>query len=174
MPAGLSHIQKREIAIAARRAYDAWAEREAFEAINSEMSRSACFDAWRHVEQGKATGGNGSGPAGGIQSLCEMTQAHYAAVLAHFIALAGDPARADRVLTRNQDNGRRIARYKLDQILRERGLPAGYAASICRSKFKCALDQASEGQIWKLFYDVRKRPVPAQMATPAADNDDPF
>ena len=66
--APLSNLQKRDIAIAARQAYDAWDGREAFELVNSETSRSACFDAWRHVEQGKAVG---------IQSLRESTQAHF-------------------------------------------------------------------------------------------------
>lgn len=151
MPAGLSNLQKRDIAIAARQAYQAWPEREAFEAINSELSRSACFEAWRHVEIGKATGG--------VQSLCECTQAHYARVLAHFQQLAGQTAAAEHTLARDQDNGRRIAMFKLTSALRERGLEASWVATICRSKFKCTLDRASESQLWKLFYDVRRRPI---------------
>lgn len=147
MSAGLSNLQKRDIAIAARQAYDAWPEREAFEAINSELSRTACFDAWRHVEQGKAVGG--------IQSLCEMTQAHYADVLAHFQELAGDDEAAARTKARGKDNGRRIARFKLNRELAARGLDLSWAATICRNKFKCDLERASEAQLWKIFYDVR-------------------
>lgn len=154
---GLSLFQKREIAIAARRAYDAKQDREAFEAINSDLSRSACFEAWRHVEQGKAVG---------IQSLREMTQAHWAPVMAHFKRLAGDQAGADRTLARDADNGRRIARYKLDEALRERGLGEAYAASICRSQNRCELDHASEKQLWRILYTVRNR-RPA-LSAPAA------
>lgn len=167
---GLSNLQKRDIAIAARQAYDAWPEREAFEAINVELSRSECFNAWRHVEQGKAAG---------IQSLREMTQAHYGRVLAHFQRLAGHEAVAQRTLVRDQDNPRRIARWKLDQALRERGLDAGYAAAICRRQYRCGLDEASERQLWRLVYTVRNRrpatPAPAA-ATPgnAQDDGDPF
>lgn len=188
MPAGLSNLQKRAIAIAARKAYDAWPEREAFEAINSELSKSDCFNAWRHVEQGKATAAQrgetkDQGPETrdlGIQSLCEMTQAHYATVLAHFQALAGDGAAADRTRARDADNGRRIARYKLDEALRERGLTPGYVGAICRRQFRCELGDASAGQLWKLVYTVRnRRPAPSQTngktAAPAgAPNENPF
>jgi hypothetical protein len=162
---GLSHLQKREVAIAARRAYDAWPEREAFEAINSELSRSACFEAWRHVECGKAVG---------IQSLKDCTQAHYGPLLAHFKQLAGDAAGAQRTLARDADNGRRIARYKLGQALTERCLETGYAAAICRRQFRCGLDDASEKQLWNLFYTVRQRRPALAKTTAAADDGNPF
>lgn len=142
----LSKVQKRDISIAAAQAYAGWPDREPFEAINPELSRTACFEAWRHQEQAKACG---------IASLRACTQAHYGRLIAHFKALGGDIAGADRARVRDQDNGRRIARYKLDQELRTRGLESGYAAAICRSKYKCALAGASEGQLWKLLYDVR-------------------
>lgn len=159
---GLSNLQKRDIAIAARRAYDTWSEREAFEAINAELSKSDCFNAWRHVEQGKA--------CGGIQSLREMTQAHFGRVLAHFKALAGDSDGAARTLARDADNPRRIARFKLNQALRERGLELGYVIAICRRQFRCELDEASAGQLWKLVYTVRNRRKPAT----AGANPNPF
>lgn len=167
MSASLSNLQKRDIAIAARRAYDVWPEREAFEAINSDLSRSACFDAWRHVETGKAAG---------IQSLRECTQKHYAPVFAHFLELAGDHEGAARVRARDQDNGRRIARFKLNAALRERGLEASWVATICRQKFKRPLEEASEAQLWKLFYDVRnsKHPVLASAVATQIREPDPF
>lgn len=165
MPAGLSNLQKRDIAIAARAAYQAWDGREAFEAINSDQSRTACFEGWRHVEIGNATGG--------IQSLRECTQAHYATVLAHFQRLAGRAEAAQRTLVRDQDNGRRIAMHKLTAALRERGLVLDYAATICRSKFKCPLDRASESQVWKLFYDVKRARKPVAAYQPPT-NGDPF
>jgi hypothetical protein len=160
----LSKLQKADIARAARRAYDVWPEREAFEAINSELSRSKCFEAWRHVESGKACG---------VQSLRAATQAHYGRLMAHFQALAGHAEQAARTRARDADNDRRIARFKLDQALRERGLQVGYAAAICRAKYKCPLDEASEKQLWKLVFDIRGRRKTAPKPKAPA-NDNPF
>jgi len=169
---GLSKLQKREIVLAARRAYAAWPDHEAFEAINSELSRSACFDAWRHVETGKATAGNGSGPAAGIQSLRELPQSLYARVLAHFQQKAGEGEAASHTLARDADNPRRIARYKLGRALAERGLAEEYAATICRRQYRCELDQASAGQLWRLLYTIRNRRQ--AVAASAGPNDNPF
>ncbi|HLP01584.1 MAG TPA: hypothetical protein VK163_06135 [Opitutaceae bacterium] len=168
MPAGLSHLQKRDIAVAARRAYDRWPEREAFEAINSDQSKTACFDAWRHVETGKA--------AGGTQSLCECTQAQYARVLAHFQRLAGQESVAQHTEAKDQDNPRRIALWHLDKALRERGLSLEYASKMSRGQYRCTIDEASAGQLWRLIYTIRNRHKatvrPAKIAAPS--NDDPF
>ena len=167
MSAGLSPIQKRDIAIAARRAYDRWPEREAFEAINADQSKTECFDAWRHVETRKAVG---------IESLCECTQAHYARALAHFQRLAGQESVAQHTEAKDQDNPRRIALWKLNDALRQRDLAREYAAKICRAQYRCGLDEASAGQLWRLIYTIRNRfkalvPV-AKIAAPSTD--DPF
>jgi len=148
----LSNFQKAKIAMAAREAYDAWDGREAYELVNQDHSATDRFEAWRHVETGKAAG---------VQSLRQCTQAHYGRILAHFQELAGNVATATRTRGRDADNDRRIARYKLNQALRERSLLESYAAVICRGKFKCELNQASAAQLWKIFYDVRKRRKPA-------------
>jgi hypothetical protein len=160
----LSILQKREIAQLARRAYDAWSEREAFEAINTGQSKTACFEAWRHVEQGNACG---------VQSLCACTQAHYGRLVAHFQALGGNAAAATRTLVRDADNDRRIARYKLDEALRERGLREEYAAAICRRQYRCGLDGANARQLWSLLYTIRNRRKPASAPAAAADGN-PF
>lgn len=162
----LTNLQKREIAIAARAAYRAKPDREAFEAINADLSASACFAAWRHVEQGKACG---------VQSLRACTQAHYGRLLAHFQALAGHTEQADRIRARDGDNDRRIALYKLRENLRERGLAEAYAAAICRRQFRCALGEATAKQVWSLVFTVRnrRRPIPQAAATAATGND-PF
>lgn len=163
MPASLSNQQKRDISIAARRAYTGWPEREAFEAINSEMSRTDCFEAWRRVEQGKAVG---------IQSLREMTQAHFNRVLAHFEELAGDAAGAARRRGRDQDNGRRIALHKLKEACQAADVGLTYAATICRTQYRCGLDEATEKQLWNLFYTVRNRrkaAAPVQYVEPPDD-----
>ncbi len=152
----LSILQKREIAQLARRAYDAWPEREAFEAINAGQSKTACIEAWRHVEQGNACG---------VQSLCACTQAHYGRLVAHFQALCGHAAAATRTLVRDADNDRRIARYKLNEALRERGLALGYVAAICRRQYRCGLDGANARQLWSLCYTIRNRRKPAAPAS---------
>ncbi len=161
----LSKDQKRAIAQLARQAYQAWPEREAFEAINAGRSRTDCFESWRHVEQGKACG---------MQSLRDCTQAHYGRLVAHFKALAGDAAGAARTLARDADNDRRIARYKLDEALRERGLRTEYAASICRRQNRCELDAATARQIWRLVYTVRNRRRPAAAPAPEPRGENPF
>lgn len=163
MSAPLSIPQKREIAIAASRAYKAWDGREAFEAVNSDRSRTDCMESWRHVEQGKAVG---------IQSLLEMTQDHYGRVLAHFLKLAGDEDGARRVLARDADNDRRVALYKLRAELQKHGLEEGYAAVICKSKFKRPLGEATAKQLWKLFFDVKNRPHRTPLEQ--LENEDPF
>jgi hypothetical protein len=156
-----SKKQKRDIAQLARKAYDAWPDREAFELINSEQSKTACFESWRHFEQGKACG---------LQSLRACTQAHYGRLVAHFQALAGNAAGAARTLAHDADNDRRIARFKLDEALRERGLKEAYAATICRRQYRCGLDDASAKQLWSLVFTVRNRHKP----TAAAREPDPF
>lgn len=168
--APLSNLQKREIAIVARRAYDAWSGREAFEAANPELSRTACFEAWRHVQIRAAVHVT--------ESLRECTQAHYGTVLAHFKGLAGDAAGAQRTRVRDADNPRRIARYKLEEALRHAGLQLGYAYAICRTQNKCSLEEASAKQLWRLVFTVKNRrkhfagqPKPAVVAA-AEDQDD--
>ena len=161
---GLSHLQKRNIAIAARAAYQAWPEREAFEAINSEISRTECFEAWRHVEQGKAVG---------IQSLRECTQAHYARVLAHFQRLAGRADAAIRTIARDDDNDRRIALFKLREECTAAGLSEAYAAAICRRQYLCELAAASDKQVWRLVYTIRNRASSKRKHSVASQTRDP-
>jgi len=145
----LSLEQKARICMAARRAYDAWGMREEFELINPELSPSKCFEAWRRCEQRKAVG---------VESLTLCTsERHYLRLLAHFVALQGEGGQALQLLLRHADEGRITVFFKLLQALEERGLKEEYAAHICRCKFKCALGEASEKQLWSLFYDVRRR-----------------
>jgi len=161
----LSNLQKREIGQAAHAAWLACPDREALLAINGDMSATAVEKAWRHCEQGKAVG---------IQSLCACTQAHYGRLLGHFQALAGHTAAADRTRARDADNDRRVALYKLEQALRQRGLSLGYAAAICKTQYKCTLEQASARQLWRLVYTVRSRKKLAKPAAPDRREPDPF
>jgi hypothetical protein len=160
----LSIEQKRIIAQHARRAYERWSGREDFERANDGLSKTEMCNAWRHVQQGEAVG---------IQSLCECTQAHYNRLVAHFMALAGAPDAAMRTRARDFDNDRRIARYKLDEALRERGLREEYAAAICRRQYRCGLADANSHQVWRLVFTIRNR-RPAVTEATASNKQDPF
>lgn len=152
----LSNQQKGDIAKLARQAYDAWEQRDEFELANPTLSRTACFEAWRHVEQGKAVG---------VQSLRLCTsEKHYLRLMAHFAKLLGESARALLLLLRHGEEPRIRAYFKLRQALAERGLAEDYAAAICRRQYKRPLGEASEKQLWNLFYTVRNRRKPLPKA----------
>lgn len=153
----LSHEQKAQLCQLAREAYDAWPGRAAFEECNGELSRSKCFEAWRRVEQGKAVG---------IQSLTRCTQDHFLPLRAHFRAMLGNGGGALRDHLRAQEEPRIRARWKLQQALDERELNEAYAASICRRQFRCELGDASEKQLWALFFTVTNRRKAAKPARP--------
>ncbi len=154
----LSNDQKGQVCMQAKKAYNAWPMREEFELINPDLSPSKCFEAWRRCEQGKVTG---------RQSLTECTsEEHYLPLLAHFAKLQGEGGRALMLLLRHAEAGRITIFFKLLQALEERGLNEGYAATICRCKFKCELGDAGEKQLWSLFFDVKKRRKAEREARP--------
>lgn len=143
--------QIREICIAARKAYDVWEGRADWEERNDHLSRTKCFDAWRHIETGKVTGGE--------QSLRRcVSERDYLRLLAHFADLAGEGGKALAVLLRHGEEGRIRVFFKLQQVLAERGLEEGYAAQIARCKYKKPLGDCTEKMLWSLFFDVKKRP----------------
>ncbi len=151
MSSGLTLFQKRELCSLARRAYHHWAGREEFEIANPELSASACYEAWRHYEQGKACG---------RQSLRDCSQDDFLLIRAHFHSLLGHGDQAARDLLRSEEEPRIRARYILARELDQRGLDEAYAATICRCKYKCALGDATARQLWGLVFDVRKRRKP--------------
>lgn len=178
MSSPLSNEQKGILCRLAREAYDAWSGREAFEECNPELSASKCFEAWRRVEQGKAVG---------IQHLTACTQDHFLSLRAHFKAMLGNGAGALQDHLRAQEEPRIRARWKLQQALDERGLDQGYAAAICRRQYRCELGDASEKQLWALFFTVtnrrkpqagsrprRPRYVKAQLGTLSVTGETPF
>lgn len=144
----LSNEQKGDLCQLARKAYDEWAGREAFEEANPELSATKCFEAWRRVEQGKAVGN---------QSLRLVTQDDFLTLRAHFRAMCGQGGAAVKDLLRHAEEPRIRARFKLQQALEERGLNEAYAAAICRRQFRCELGDAGEKQLWNLFFTVRNR-----------------
>jgi hypothetical protein len=148
MPSLLSNTQKAEIGQLAAQAWQVWEGREGFLEANGELSKSACFSAWRHWQQGLACG---------RQSLRECTGDDYQLLRAHFLKLAGLEASARRAEERHISNPQRIAAYKLRQALAAAGLPEAYAGAICRRQYRCALADASERQLWCLVFTVRNR-----------------
>lgn len=148
----LSTDQIREICIAARKAYDVWEGRDDHEGRNHLLSRTKCFEVWRHLETARVTGGE--------QSLRRcISERHYLKLLAHFADIAGDGGTALRALLRHGEEGRIRVFFKLQQQLAEKGLDEGYAAHIARCKFKTPLGDCSEKQLWSLFFDIKKRPA---------------
>lgn len=151
----LSPRQKADIGKLATRAWRAWPGRAEFLAANPELSPSACFAAWRHVEQGKAVG---------KQSLLDCTsECDFLRLCAHFLRIAREYDAANSAQLRAGTESRRIAEHKLREELRERGLAEEYAASICRRQFRCALREANAKQLWCLVFTIRNRrkPLPA-------------
>ena len=105
-------------------------------------------DAWRHEETHRLIG---------ITSLTQANQTHYADLLTHFQALAGETSRAFNTAMRGSDNPRRVARWKLNEALREGELRQAYAAAICWRQYRCALAEATEAQLWRLVYTIKNR-----------------
>lgn len=137
MSAPLDRHQKGVICQVARLAFDAQG-----------LGESAEFAVWRHEQTAQACG---------KESLRACTQDDFAAVLARFLDLAGESGAAFRWYLRGLNNPKRVARFKLDEALAERGLAAGYAEAIARRQFKCSVDDLTERQTWNLVYTVRNR-----------------
>jgi hypothetical protein len=138
MSAPLSNVQKRYLSQLARRAYaKAGADADTLSA-----------DDYRHAEVARASGKLG---------LRCCSQDDYKIVEAHFLNLLGETGRAMTSLVRHQTNPRRVAEHKLVQACAEAKVTIGYAASICRSMFKCSLDDATPDQLWKLKFTINNR-----------------
>ena len=89
--------------------------------------------------------------------ISQATKAHWADLKAAFQDLSGRPEKAFHTLMREGDNKRRVALHKLSQALKDKGLNPSYAQAICRSQFKCQIEDASAKQIWCLFFTISHR-----------------
>ena len=141
--APLSNTQKRRICQAARLA---------FGAQHARGLAGGDFDAWRHEEQFKACH---------HEHLTTATNAHYPALMARFLWLAGRPEAARRMQEQAALDPRRIAEAKFEQALaeaeREIDRPREYAVAIARCKFKTMdLDDLTPRQLWVLVFDLRR------------------
>jgi hypothetical protein len=133
----LSKAQKATLCILAREAYD-----------RVGIHTGDDLAEWRHAEQTAAVG---------KASLCDCVQDDFLPLKAHFLNLCGESGRAMNAHIRHQSEDKRVAMHKLEASCRERGLEMGYPAAICRTQYKCTLDEASAPQLWRLVYTVRNR-----------------
>jgi hypothetical protein len=133
----LTKEQKMRLSILARKA--AWEQKQGLD--NKQL------DAWRQEVSIRACG----------VRISEASQCHWADLKSAFEDLAGAPEQAFETQLRDVDNKRRVALWKLNQVLTEKGLAPEYAGAICKTQFKCALEDASAKQLWCLFYTVKNR-----------------
>ena len=137
----LGNGQKARLCILARRAWEQLA------AVSGQPS-AVSFDDWRREQQAAACG---------KRSLRLATQNDYLLIRARFLDLLGESGEAFEDLVRQQSEGRRLAWNKLETACKERGLALAYPDAICRTEYKCGLEDATEQQLWRLVYTVRNR-----------------
>jgi len=131
----LSLGQKRNLVALARRAWRA------------RGCPGVSFDAWRTSEAISACG----------LRISEALQRDWGSLRARFQDAAGESGAAFNTLVRDEDNKRRVALWKLQQICSKVGVPLAYPEAICRRQYRCALPEATPAQLWRLFFTVKNR-----------------
>lgn len=159
----LTTAQKRTLGKLAREAWDGLSEAARSEAIEAALdagctTKTAIIDHWRKVQQESVTG---------MASMTGMTNRDFTRMQMHWLLLkdsqgnrnpdAAPSARTMYAMARAQEEPLRVAHHKLAEALREQELPAAYAEKICQTQYRCSLADASEKQVWRLFYTVRNR-----------------
>jgi hypothetical protein len=140
----LTNEQKRDAVLLMR---EAWAGGIAPDADHS----AEAFTVWRRAQTLVACG---------HPHLTACHQRHFPAIMAHFARLAGKPSVARYWATRIIGDEARQARSLLDRAIREAAdvikMPEEYAASICRTRFKLGLSDASHRQLMTVVFDMRR------------------
>lgn len=133
--------------------------REAWDKINGTSgSASLRFEDWRRHEQFIAvTGANPLLDRTSRISLRDCSQRDLLKLVAHFDDLAGEPGKAVDAHMRDEVKDSAIALRKLHAECAARGLDISYAAKICLKQYKCALEDASPNQLWRLVFTIRNR-----------------
>ena len=144
MAAPLNNGQKRILSQLAQRAYNR--ERALALGRGEEMTERPDDFRRRHVVT-----------ACGKQGLRCCSQDDYGAVKGHFLDLLGEHRQAFDAVLHGEGNARRVAEYKLIEAVQAAGLTLAYAAAICRSQFKCTLEEATSKQIWCLTFTIKNR-----------------
>jgi hypothetical protein len=137
---GLSHKQKAQLCTLSRQAFTALYSRAPLDEGEAKH--------FRHEQVEHAIGRAG---------LRDCVQNDYLPLKAHFLDIIGESGAAMNAHLAHANEDRKLAHFKLERICEEKGVALGYAATICRAKFKCALEEASKNQLWKLFFTVKSR-----------------
>jgi hypothetical protein len=157
----LKKWQKRELSMRARKAFDKLVKYEAIEQPAG-LSVSAWFEQWKHFEQGRAL--NAAGPV----SLNDCKQAHVRDLETWFDSLGGTVTTrtVERAMkSEDVDEGRRQRIQRLQEMVDkfDKELPEGnkmgpnYARTVCRSVFKCDLDDLDPDHFPAVMATVRRR-----------------
>jgi len=89
--------------------------------------------------------------------ISEARQKDWADLLIHWQQLCGQDAQAFKTAMHTQGNPQRVAMFKLTQELKKQDKSEAYAETICMSKFKVCLRDATAPQVWSLVFDLRGR-----------------
>lgn len=159
----LKRWQKMELSMRARAAFDKLVKYGAIEQPAG-LSVAKWFEQWKHEEQGRAL------KAAGPVSLNDCKQANVRDLETWFDTLAGNvTARTfDRALaSEDVDEGRRQMRHHLTKELEKINAPIlaaggeplgeGYAETLCKSVFKCGLEELPPECFTNLFATLRRR-----------------
>jgi hypothetical protein len=143
--APLSREQKKELVLLAQRAFQ-----RLYDA--GTLTESTEFDSWRHQQVLLVC------ERGGLR---EARNEDFLVIQAHFLAMLGQTAMADRRRVQADMEPRRCALAKLKQECEAASDVINrawdYASSISRSRFKTTqIQELGEKQIWMLVFDIRR------------------
>lgn len=85
--------------------------------------------------------------------ISEAVNGDFETLEAHFLANAGQSAKAFNSAMKADSNEARQARFKIKTLLAKHQITEAYAAAICRDKFKTSLEGASAKQLWSIYFD---------------------
>lgn len=151
--APLSQLQKRELCILARTAYNrARAASPVIDSALDGMSPSAAFEAWRRLQQFAACG------QGSLRLCCNND---YLPLRARFLALAGAAQQAREASAKHLTEPRQWARHRLRKeciaagdVMRDAW---GYAEGFLRKRRGLDIAIADEKALWQAIYLIRRR-----------------
>lgn len=149
MAAPLNHDQKRYLSQLSDRAFDRLSAEADGHYFYDDLPATRAREQFRHDQVVKACGKIG---------LRCCSQDDYLRVKAHFLDLLGESGAAMNAHVRAEAEGLRVVTHKIHAACREFGLNLSYANTICRQRTHgLNLDQATEKQLWTVFYTVRNR-----------------
>ncbi len=146
----LSHKQKAELSILAAEAYNRILAADLPPGKSPSVAlakEGLSLEKFRHQEVAQACGKWG---------LTCASSTDYNAIKAHFLHLLGRDDRAFHHHQRAATEPRRIAEWKIMQLLQQHKKHITYAETACRRTYKCTLGEADEKTLWKLYYNLQR------------------